>query len=125
MRKLILSAACLMVPAIAIQATAADQRIHFKRGAISSQVSGSLSGPNSEVCFVAGARAGQQMRVNVNGAGPTRGTVKFPSGGGDGQPGGLIYDDTLPETGDYRICVTESQMANPWNGKFTVDVVIK
>lgn len=57
--------------------------------------------------------------------GATRGMIRFPSGEGTGQPGGLIYDDTLPETGDYRICIEESQMADPWRGKFLLKLFIK
>jgi hypothetical protein len=31
----------------------------------------------------------------------------------------------LTETGDYRISVYESQMADPWKGHFTLEVEIR
>ena len=70
-------------------------------------------------------RSGQHMKVEIQGDGPTSGTVKFPSGEGEGQPGGIIFDDRLKESGDYRICVGESKMTDPWKGKFVLSVEIK
>ncbi len=64
------------------------------------------------------------MRVDIRGRGPTRGVVIFPSGKQDGGPGGVIYDDTIDEEGDYKIRVTESMMAEAWKGKFTVTIRI-
>ena len=104
---------------------AKDTRIKFKRGATSATAQGWLTKPSDEAYFVLNARAGQHMRVTINGKGATRGTVIFPSGKADGQPGGLIFDDRLDESGDYRIRVTESQMAEPWRGRFTIKVEIK
>jgi len=101
-----------------------DQRIVFKKGAVQALVTGTLKS-KEEKCYLANARSGQHMKVEILGDGPTRGTVKFPSGEGEGQPGGLIFDDELKESGDFRICVEESQMANPWSGKFALKVYIK
>ncbi|HEY0323726.1 MAG TPA: hypothetical protein VGC66_22430 [Pyrinomonadaceae bacterium] len=101
------------------------RRITFKPGATSASVRSSLKGISDEALFVLRARSGQHMRVNISGAGPTRGIVIFPSGKQDGQPGGLIFDDTLTETGDYRIRVTESNMAEGWRGSFTLEVEIR
>ncbi len=102
-----------------------DQRISFRRGAIRAQVTGTLTGIGQQVCYRANARAGQHMKVEIVGDGPTRGTVQFPSGEGSGMPGGVIFDEDLTETGDFRICVEESQMGNGWNGKFTLKLYIK
>jgi hypothetical protein len=49
----------------------------------------------------------------------------LPSVGFSRQPGGLIFDDALDETGDDRIRVTESWMAESWKGIFTLTVEIK
>ena len=100
-------------------------RVYFDRGATRATVRGYLNGIHDEANFVLRAKAGQHMRVNIRGRGATRGMVTFPSGQGDGQPGGVIFDGILPDTGDYGIRVTESSMANPWRGSFTVviDVV--
>lgn len=103
----------------------AQTRVYFARGATRATARGYLRGVGDEANFVLRARAGQHMRVEIRGRGATRGTVTFPSGQSDGQPGGVIFDGILPDTGDYRIRVTESSMADPWRGNFTVilDVV--
>ncbi|MBD0373648.1 MAG: hypothetical protein ICV60_22630 [Pyrinomonadaceae bacterium] len=101
------------------------RRIRFRQGATVAKVRGALKGVGDEALFVLRARSGQHMRVNISGDGPTRGTVTFPSGKQDGQPGGLIFDDALTETGDYRIRVTESSMADSWRGSFVLEVEIR
>ena len=114
--------AMLLAPALV---SAKDARISFRKGAVQAEVVGTLPGLGVQRCYLANARAGQHMRIEIVGDGATRGTLRFPSGQGDGQPGGLIYDDVLSETGDYRICVEESQMADPWAGKFVLKLYIK
>jgi hypothetical protein len=119
---------CLAVAAIIALAsltTFAQTRVYFARGATRATARGYLRGIRDEANFVLRAKAGQHMRVEIRGSGATRGIVTFPSGQGDGQPGGVIFDGLLPDTGDYRIQVTESSMADPWRGSFTViiDVV--
>ena len=108
----------------AASAANSQTRIYFARGATKAIARGYLRGIRDEADFVLRAKAGQHMRVEIRGRGPTRGTVAFPSGGGDGGPGGLIFDGTLPDTGDYRIRVTESSMAEAWRGSFTVIIDI-
>jgi hypothetical protein len=102
-------------------ARACPIRIRFAAGAYSGQAHSQLTGIRSQRWFVVHARAGQTMVIVVKGQGPTRGTVYFPNGGSSGQPGGRVFDDTLPVTGDYRIRVTESAMGQAWSGR--VDVV--
>jgi hypothetical protein len=106
--------ACVGLPA------SGQTRVYFARGATRATVRGYLRGARDEANFVLRAKAGQHMRVEIRGRGATRGMVTFPSGQGDGQPGGVIFDGILPDTGDYGIRVTESSMANPWRGSFTV-----
>ncbi len=98
----------------------APQRVYFARGATEARVTGYLRGIRDEAVFVLRARAGQHMRVDIRGRGATRGVVIFPDGQQDGGPGGVVFDGILPVTGDYRIRVTESSMANAWSGSFTV-----
>jgi hypothetical protein len=106
-------------------ASFAQTRVYFARGATRATARGYLRGIRDEANFVLRAKAGQHMRVEIRGRGATRGMVTFPSGQGDGQPGGVIFDSILPDTGDYRISVGESSMADPWRGSITViiDVV--
>ena len=125
MRYAVLLIAFMLFFQTARPAFAKETRIRFKRGAIVASAQGRLSKVGDEVYFVLKAKAGQHMRVTIKGQGATRGVVIFPSGKQDGQPGGLIFDDDLDETGDYRIRVTESQMAESWKGSFTVTVEIK
>jgi hypothetical protein len=113
-------ASFLVLPAAAQK----TQRITFARGATVARATGYLRGIRDEAFFVLRASAGQHMRVEIKGAGATRGSVIFPSGREDGQPGGVIFDDNIDETGDYRIRVTESQMAESWRGSFSIKVEI-
>jgi hypothetical protein len=103
-------------------ARACPIRIAFAAGAFSGQAHSRLTGISSKKWFVVSARAGQTMIVVVEGAGPTAGIVHFPGGQSNGQPGGRVFDGTLPASGDYRIRVTESQRAEAWSGR--VDVVV-
>src|SRR6478735_8186071 len=98
-------------------------RITFASGAYSGQASSSLHTIDSKRWFVVGLHKNQEVVVWVIGAGPTRGIVKFPGGGQDGGPGGRIFDDQAPATGDYKVLTTEDSMANQWSGKVTVLVV--
>ena len=100
------------------------RRVSFARGATVAHATGYLRGIHDAAWFVLRAGAGQHMRVEINARGATRGTVIFPSGKQDGQPGGIIFDDTIDETGDYKIGVSESNMGDAWRGKFTLTVKI-
>jgi len=119
---------CSLVAVVAFAAAgivaSAQTRIYFARGATRATARGYLRGVGEEVNFVLRAKAGQHMRVEIRGRGATRGTVTFPSGGGEGGPGGVVFDGALPDTGDYRIRVTESSMANAWRGSFTLIIDI-
>jgi hypothetical protein len=95
-------------------------RIRFSSGAYSGQASSRLHTIDSKRWFVVGLRRNQEVVVWVIGDGPTRGTVYFPGGGGTGGPGGRIWDDQAPSTGDYKIKATESLMGEEWSGKVTV-----
>lgn len=103
-------------------ARACPIRIAFAAGAYSGQAHSQLTGILSKKWFVVRARADQTMVVVVEGLGATRGTVFFPDGQSSGQPGGRVFDGTLPVSGDYRIRVGESPMGEAWSGR--VDVVV-
>jgi hypothetical protein len=127
MRNRILFASAVVAIAFAVaaaQTESAPRRIKFARGATVARATGYLRGVNDEVWFVLRAKPGQHMRIEIRGRGPTRGVVFFPSGKQDGGPGGVIYDGVIDESGDYRIRVTESSMAEAWRGRFTLKVRI-
>jgi hypothetical protein len=115
----------LLVSQISWASTTAERRIRFKKGQTAASVKGTLRHIQDEANFVLRARAGQHMRITITGEGPTRGVVTFPSGQQDGGPGGLIFDNRLPETGDYRVRVTESSMGEEWKGSFLLEVSIR
>jgi hypothetical protein len=108
--------------AYASSAAGAQTRIYFARRATRAIVRGYLRGINGEALYLLRAKAGQHMRVEIRGRGATRGVVTFPSGGQDGSPGGVVFDGIIPDTGDYRIRVTESSMAEAWRGSFMLIV---
>src|SRR5438132_6607013 len=105
-------------------AVSGQTRIYFTRGATQAAARGYLRGIRDEVNFVLRAKAGQHMRVEINARGATRGVVIFPSGKQDGAPGGVIFDDDIDESGDYRIRVTESSMADAWRGGVVLKIEI-
>jgi hypothetical protein len=115
----------LLVSQIIWASTPAERRIRFKKGQTVACVKGSLHHIHDEASFILHARSGQRMQVNIIAHGPTHGVVIFPSGRQDGGPGGVIFDDRLTETGDYRIRVTESSMGEEWQGMFLLKVRIR
>jgi hypothetical protein len=107
---------------------AGTQRIRFKIGAISAQVVGQFSHAQPRPHYLIKAKAGDHMVVNIIPV--TRGltlggTVTSPSGQGDGQPGGIIFNSDLTENGDYTIEVFQHTMGSNYkSGSFVVEVVI-
>jgi hypothetical protein len=103
-------------------------RLKFMSGAISAQVRGQLSKARSEVFYVLKAKAGDHMIVNIISLTPgfaTGGEVVGPSGQGEGQHGGIIFNSDLTETGDFKIRVAHNLMAGETlNGSFILEVVI-
>lgn len=104
------------------------QRIRFTVGAISTQVQGRFTPANERVRYVIKARKSDHMVLNIIPV--TRGltmagTVQFPSGQGDGGPGGIIVNSDLTEDGDYIIEVNQHTMGSSYkSGSFILEVVI-
>jgi hypothetical protein len=98
------------------------RRITFARGATVARSTGYLGGIRAESWFVLRLNAGQHIRVEIRGRGATRGVLIWPSAKQDGGPGGVIYDGDVDETGDYKIQVRESSMADAWRGSFAVTI---
>ena len=111
-----------IVTATIAQTEKAPRRISFARGATVARASGYPRGMRDEAWFVLRLSAGQKLRVEISARGATRGMLIWPSGKQEGGPGGVIYDDTVDETGDYKIAVHESSMAEQWRGPITVIV---
>ena len=96
--------------------------ITFRHGHAHAHAYGILRGIHSKARFTFHVRAGQHVRVKITGQGPTRGIVTSPQGQQDGSPGGVVFDDTVTQTGRYRLLVTEDSMAEAWHGRVRVDV---
>ena len=103
-------------------ASSADQQIRFKPGATNVEVKGYLSG-SDQVCYTLKARSGQHMKLEAKGKGATVLEVAKPDGEKEGQPGG--FEDDLGETGTYRICVSEGNRGEHWQGPFTLKIEVK
>ena len=100
-------------------------RLRFARGTYGVLANGSLPSTPTQRYYVINARKGQPMFISFAGAGPMRGGIKFPGGGGDGPYNGVGTLYSLPASGDYVIYVGPNTMAgNPWSGRFTLSVVI-
>jgi hypothetical protein len=106
----------------------APQRIKFSIGAISAHVAGQFTPANERPKYVLRAKAGDHLIVNIIPVTKTLtmgGTVKSPSGEGDGGPGGIITNADLKESGDYVIEVFQHTMgSNLASGKFVLEIVI-
>ncbi len=104
-------------------------RIRFARGAITANVRGRFTRNQPQVCYLLSARAGQHMTLNIVAVTPqlsTAGQVTSPSGEQDGGPGGVIFDEDLTETGDYRICVNQHTMgSNLATGVFVLEMMVR
>ena len=109
---------------VSAQSERAPQRIVFAHGATVARATGYLRGMRDSAWFVLRAGAGQHMRVEIDARGGTHGTVISPSGKQETQPGGVVFDDNLDETGDYKIGVSESNMGDSWRGNFTLKVEV-
>jgi hypothetical protein len=108
--------------------TTQPTRIRFTTGAISAQVRGTFTPTNERVRYAIKATKGDHMVINIIPV--TRGltmagTVKFPSGQGDGGPGGIIMNSDLEETGDFIVEVSQHTMGSNYKtGSFILEVVI-
>jgi hypothetical protein len=91
------------------------------------RVHGFLSPAGEEKCYCLVAHAGQNMRVTIDPLDPdlvTKGTVIFPEHHEEeGGPGGVIFNDTLPQDGKYRICI--GRRFEQKLGNFVLNVEIK
>jgi hypothetical protein len=113
---------CAAIVSASAQTEKSPRRIIFARGATVGRASGYLRGMRDRLFFVVRLNTDQHIRVEIDARGATRGVLIWPSGKQDGGPGGVIFDGDTDETGDYKISVGESMMANPWSGPITVKV---
>jgi hypothetical protein len=105
-----LSSLALLFAASAVASTDAPaHRIVFKRGAVTADVGGRLTGMGDTLRYVLKARAGQHMQISMKADGATRGSISFPNGDEEGGPD-LDFDGILPADGDYLVTINENPM---------------
>lgn len=105
----------LMVMSI-INTAQATTAIHFAKNQTRTTILGTLSPEQNDKVYSFSAKKGQYMTVELF---PKKGTAEFanvgevitPSGKMQGDKGGIIYQDCLPETGKYRLRIARNLMA--------------
>lgn len=86
------------------------------------QIEDRLEGIHDEREFVFRAHAGMRVTIELSAPGGIRRVLVYPSGKREGGPGGGTFTHELPETGEYRLRVTESPMGESWQGSFKIRV---
>ncbi len=117
------AASTLLLVLLCRGAAAAPRRIVVPHEHGTVRVEGKLQGYKSRAMFVLRAHRGQSLALFVVRGGPTVIMLRFPDGQQDGAPGGIRV--VLPQTGDYRITVTEHAMGEPWRGPFVLQVTLR
>lgn len=129
-KTLLLSATLIGVSANSALAKSSDSPIHFAKGAISSTVTGKLRPNENERWYRFDASSWQYAIINIAPLAGTPetanvGVLHMPNGTQDGTKGGIIYQDCLPATGEYRLRIARNLMAT--QGKtagYKVEVMI-
>jgi hypothetical protein len=101
--------------------------VRIARGELSVHISGRFTPRNAEHWYRIDAKAGQRMIINLISRSEgmsTAGVVRSPSGEQDGQPGGVIYDHILKESGAYLLRVFPHQMASKLIGDYSAEVIV-
>ena len=118
----------LVLPASVLPQT--RTRITFIRGAVSTEVSGMLTGFESKKSYVLRLRKGQTFQTEQIGDGsrPITISIKDPNGKdvGDADASCNNRKEITPTVaGEYTIDVVECQKADPWRGRFTFRVTVR
>lgn len=121
------------VMAISVPSSAAQPtRIKFRKGAVTSTVSGTLNGYKSKRMFLIRVRGGQILKTEQIKSDRSSKYITVyitsPSGEavGDSDASCNNRREISPtEAGDYRIEVVECQKADPWSGSFRLRVTVR
>lgn len=104
-------------------------RVTFPAGATEVSLNGKITGLGDNKTYVMEVSAGQKLNASVK---PSEGDgnirisqIISPSGKADG-PFGPSASYDLNESGDWKIVLSEDQMAgDPWEGEYTLTIDIK
>lgn len=104
-------------------------RVKFPVGSTQVTLNGNIDGFGQQITYVFEASKGQKLNASVRPK-KSQGNIRIsqiyiPSGQADGPFGEkMAYD--LTENGDYRLILSENQMAgDPWKGEYLLTIEIK
>jgi hypothetical protein len=107
-----------------------EERVHFKAGTSGATINGHLRG-REDIDYLLGAKAGQQMTVELHTDNPQNYFNILPPGSNDealfvGSSSGNRFEGTLPDSGDYRVRVYLMRAAarRDESAKYRVDIHI-
>lgn len=118
----------IIVVCAATVATFGQTRIKFARGAVTANVSGRLTGFNSEKIYLIRVREGQTLTTKQVSGRPISIFLTGPDGQEAGEMDASCHNNreiTPTIAGDYTIRVVECQKADPWRGKFKLRVSVR
>jgi hypothetical protein len=103
-------------------------RIQFPQNTSEVKFTGELDSPQQRNSYSFYAKKGDSLTAEIL-PDTTMANVRFnqifmPGGTSDG-PFGLTIHYALNETGNYKLIIAESLMAEPWTGKYAVHLKIK
>ncbi len=108
-------------------------RVNFPAGATEVMLNGNINGMNERITYVVEVTKGQGMITRVMAAYPEKepnaniriAQIISPSGKAEG-PFGVKAKFDFNESGDYKIVLSENQMAgDPWKGEYKLMISIK
>ncbi len=131
MKKLLFATFALVFLSAGAMSAFAQQttRVHFKKGATTSIVTGKLIGSRSKHVFVVRVREGQTLTTENAGKNHITVSIEAPPGSTYEQDMAADCHDRNEVTptagGDYRITVTECQKADRWKGSFKMRLRVR
>ncbi len=111
-----------------MQCLTTPQRITIPPNGYASSMNYPLPASCTEANFLISAKQGQLMVLVLSSPSAARAEISSPDGTRDGQPvgnGGVIFNKTLTRTGDYKIRISKSSMAEPWAGQIILTAVVQ
>lgn len=124
------AAVVLLVASMSL-AKPAPRRIRFQLGATTASVTGRLNGWNDKAQYLIRLRAGQTMKLSVEGkcddCNPDV-TVKSPAGSGDTVDPDMCQcrvEVSNTTAGDYLITVGENRKGERWKGTFVLSIEVR
>lgn len=109
-------------------------RVNFPAGSNEILLNGKINGFADKITYVVDAKQGQglfaRVIANYTNKNPNPNVyidqIISPSGKADGPIGiKTLREYRITESGDWKIVIAESQMADAWKGEYTLQIVIR